>query len=70
MTSKRDQDHSLNDAKKAKCSLVMTTTPCRVVACIISTSLRIHAPVHLLTYLLAQFAQGVQNRQYLWNGWR
>ena len=44
----------------AKCSIVMTPTPCRVVGCIISIRprLRIHALVHLLTYLLTQLARG------------
>jgi len=43
---------SLNAAKMAKYSLVMTT-PFRVAGCIISSllGLRIHAHLHLLTYL-------------------
>ena len=38
---------SLNAAKMAKCSLVITPTPCTVAGCIIS----INALVYLLTYL-------------------
>jgi len=44
---------SLNAAKMAKYSLVITPTPCRVAGCIISVRrIRIHAPVHLLTFIV------------------
>ena len=44
---------SLNAAKMAKYSLLMTPTPCRVAGCITwpLLGLRIHAPVHSLTQL-------------------
>jgi len=44
----------LNAAKMAKYSLVITPTPCRVAGYLLDV--RIHALVHLLTYLLTQFA--------------
>jgi len=42
---------SLNAAKITKYSLAMTQTPCRVAGALSLLGLRIHAPVHLLTYL-------------------
>jgi len=40
---------SLNAAKMAKYSIVMTPTTCHVAGCIISIGLRIHVLVHLLS---------------------
>jgi len=49
----------LNVAKMAKYSLLMNFTPCRVAGGI---GIRFHALVHLLTYLLTQFAQGIYKK--------
>ena len=52
---------SLNAAKMAKCSLVMT--PCRVAGCSISVR-RTYSCTRAVTQLLAQLVLCVQNRQY------
>jgi len=46
---------SLNDAKMAKYSLVMTPTSCRVAGCIRPT----YSYARAFTYLLTQYAWGV-----------
>jgi len=48
---------SLNAAKMAKYSLVMTPTPCRMAGYIICVKKSMHALVHLLTYLPTQLAR-------------
>jgi len=54
---------SLNAAKMAKYSLLMTPMPSRVAGCIISVRrIHIHALVHLLTYTVGS---GRKNRQYI-----
>jgi len=49
---------SLNAAKMARYSFVMTPTPCRVAGCIISVR-RTYSCARALTYLLTQLARGV-----------
>ena len=53
--------------KKAKYSLVMTPTPCRVAGSIISIR-PTYSCTGALTYLLTQLARGIWNQQYLPNG--